>query len=201
MSCRRWYPILFTLALEASLHCATVRINFVDSFGRPVPFTVEKFQACCQTTSPDFSRNFNGTVAHGIPQTEFTYRLKPVNARDFAITEGKAQVWGEKAFLTIEARPNHAGRVVDFSGAVISGVVTDVQVGDQIPMWVTLLSPYSSREVRDAEVDRTGHFLLVDIKEPGNYVLLVCRGSDILASQSIRITVVGHSELTIKISK
>jgi hypothetical protein len=197
--------IVLALALRASaLNApelyATVKINFVDSFGRPVPFKVEKFQACCLEGNKDYNQYFHGAMADGIPKIEFKYRLKPVNTRDFAVTEGKVEIVNQKAFLTIAALPNRAARIADISGMVVSGVFLGAKPSDQAPTWVRLLSPYGSGVVRDAEVDATGHFALREIREPGNYVVLVCRGSEVLASQTVQVTF-ERREIKIQISK
>lgn len=84
--------IALALALNAPALCAMLRINFVDSFGRPIPFKVEKFQACCLAPSRDYSEKFHGPVADDIPEIEFMYRLKPLDTRNFAVTEGRAEV-------------------------------------------------------------------------------------------------------------
>lgn len=193
-------PVVLSLALNASAVCATVRINFIDSFGQSVPFKVEKFQACCLATSPEYTRNFHGALADGIPEIEFTYRVKPLNSADFLPAEGKARVIGDNAFITIEAQPNHAGRIIDFIGMVVSGTISESRVRGHGPTWVSLISPYGSGKVRDAAVD-AGHFTLRDIREPGNYIVVVCRGTQILASQGVRVTFGGDREINIQISK
>lgn len=117
----------------------------------------------------------------------FRYRLKPLNTSDFAVTEGRVDIVDQKAFLTIEAQPNHAGRIVDFTGMVVSGVFSDVKPNDQVPTLVRLLSRYGSNIIRDAQVDATGHFALREIREPGNYVVLVCRDGEVLAWHPVQV--------------
>jgi hypothetical protein len=183
-----------------TLHCATIQINLVDSFGNAVPFKVKQFKECCWDSGigRDYANRFKGPIASGLPNTSYKYTLVPENPITFDSVDGRVFLSGENTFVTVQARVNHGG--LDYLGFTLSGRISPSFRAKGTRTWVRLLSPYAADWKWDAEVDATGRFIVNGIPERGNYVVVVCQTGGVLAVQPVTIHN-GRNAVQIDVSK
>ena len=77
--------------------------------------------------------------------------------------------------LVVEAKRDLRASIRDRIETVLYGALTGPAANSFDDAWVALLDAYSGEVVRDVPVDETGHFVIGDLFEPVNCILVVCQ--------------------------
>jgi hypothetical protein len=188
--------IVVTLGLLSTALCfeglhneATVKINVVDLFGRPLPYRVASFIR--RSDNKDLSRSFSALTGKAIPAGAYRYRLERTDflkgsswlAGDIEVasTDITKTILGEGTLASVEGRP----ATITVSAPKkfhIGGKITNIPP-EATSVWLRLQSVYQDHHV-DVAVDNSGEF---SIGEPlyGTYTALVIDRGVVLALQLV----------------
>ena len=196
--------IALSLGLLSSALCfegppkgATVKINVVDMFGRPLPYRVASFVNL--SNNKDLSHSFSSLTGKTIPAGTYRYRLERTDfaegsswlAGDIEVTSTNVTktMVGESALASVGGRPA-AITVSAPKEFHIAGKIANIPPG-ATSVWLRLQSVYQDHHV-DVTVNDSGVF---SIDEPlyGTYTVLVIDRGVVLALQLVSFEqVAGH---------
>ena len=182
-------------AKEDRFIVASVEFYPVGSYWPVVPYRVNEFQPARQPTLNLASR-FVGLSIKDIVVGEYNYELVPISGTSESLPakSGKVHVASGDNWVTVLAPQFPRG---DRMGSVWGEV--SPHPSSPTPLWVRLQSPFESEMFSQAKVRTDGTFIMPTVP-PGRYVIIVCRGEEILLTQPLQKTP-PTSQIRIDLSK
>lgn len=165
---------------------STVSVKMVDSYGHDVPFRVSEFTETNGTKN--LASHFNTNARAVVPFGMYKYTLTPQNEEKWHPVHGSANIYNVKVLLVDQSFTRHPDRIIDTRGYSVQGKIHSGKRIALNSLWVRFVSPYSTQDSinLNAEVSKDGLFV-VTTPEPGNYVIIVCRTGEILATRSMTV--------------
>lgn len=163
---------------------ASLEFYVVGTYWKPVAYHIESFRPV-RDPSVELSSNFVGLQIQHILIGEYNYVLIPEGGATRSLSAKKGIVWVRPGdnWITVLAPQYPAGD----SAGTLSGMIFPMQNGRD-PIWVRVQSPYEGEEFVQARVDEHGRFTL-PLRAPGNYIVIVCRGEDVMLAKPFHRTV------------
>jgi len=167
----------FFAAQEKQLPTAKVKLEIQSFLGETIKgFTVRLTE---EGTRKDFSKNFDGHTADGIP---FGQYLLEVQAKGFETHRQHLRVY--QSFVTtrvfLRVWPGH-----DIELSRVVGYVTPAP-GVKQELWVKMLPLLSNESLAETQVQPDGRFQVSGL-EHGDYVLVLMKGTQALYMKQVAL--------------
>lgn len=163
----------------------TTAIEFYvgDFDGKEAPYKVQSFHAA-RLGAPELASRFRRLSIKGIPEGRYEYTLVPEEGPSWGRTlTGTLGLYSELNWITLPA-PGTDLDMIDYS--YLTGHVKPVPSGGG-PLWIRFQSVLGKGQAWQSKIQADGSFRTVWGPLSGNFLLMVCRGDEVLFTRTMRL--------------